>query len=93
MSNAAEQRIDSSLTVRELMRQYGIADALTRNITEFAINEPGAFWIEDASGWQKIDNPLLTLPRLQGLATAIAVLNHKRLDRDNPHRIADASRR
>ena len=77
-------RVDRSLSVRELMRKFGISEALTANITEFAINRPGSHWIEDSVGWREVPNEALTLSNLQGLATAIAVFNQKKLDRDNP---------
>lgn len=75
---------DRSLTVRELMRIYGITEALKGNITEFAINKPGEFWIENSEGWHKFENPSLTITNLQGFATAVAVYNKKPLDVDNP---------
>lgn len=77
-------RVDRSLTVRQLMAQYGISEALAGNITEFAINKPHEHWIEDAQGWHRIGNPALSIQNLQGLATAIAVFNQKKLDRDHP---------
>ena len=77
-------RVDRSLSVRELMRKFGISEALSANITEFAINKPGSYWIEDSEGWREVPNEALTLSNLQGLATAIAVFNQKKLDRDNP---------
>lgn len=77
-------RVDRSLSVRELMRKFGISEALTANITEFAINRPGSYWIEDSAGWRELPNESLSLSNLQGLATAIAVFNQKKLDRDNP---------
>jgi type IV secretion system protein VirB11 len=77
-------RVDRSLTVREMLRSLGIADALTGNITEFAVNAPGTHWTEGAEGWRMSANPALTLPALNGLATAIAVFNKKKLDRDEP---------
>jgi type IV secretion system protein VirB11 len=78
------QRSDRSLSVREMMRKYGISDALRSDITEFAINSPGAFWVEDELGWHCHDNELLTLNNLQGLSAAIAVFNQKPLNRDSP---------
>ena len=77
-------RVDRSLSVRELMRKFGISEALSANITEFAINKPGSYWIEDSEGWREVPNEALTLSNLQGLATAIAVFNQKKLDRDQP---------
>ncbi|WP_433693456.1 ATPase, T2SS/T4P/T4SS family [Herbaspirillum seropedicae] len=77
-------RVDRSLSVRELMRKFGISEALTANITEFAINRPGSYWIEDSAGWREVRHESLSLSNLQGLATAIAVFNQKKLDRDNP---------
>ncbi len=77
-------RVDRSLSVRELMRKFGISEALTANITEFAINRPGSYWIEDSAGWREVPNESLSLSNLQGLATAIAVFNQKKLDRDQP---------
>lgn len=77
-------RVDRSLTVRQMMLQYGITDALNGNITEFAVNRPGEHWIEDATGWHKVENPALTIQNMQGLSTAMAVFNQKKLDRDNP---------
>lgn len=38
-------RVDRSLSVRELMRKFGISEALNANITEFAVNKPGSHWI------------------------------------------------
>jgi type IV secretion system protein VirB11 len=75
---------DRSVSVRQLMLKYGITAALQDNITEFAVNRPGEHWIEDSQGWRCIDNPALTLAGLQGLATSMAVFNHKKLDRDSP---------
>lgn len=77
-------RVDTSLSVRGLMQKYGISEALRANITELAINRPGQHWVEDADGWHCVENPALELMNLQGLATAIAVFNKKKLDRDNP---------
>ena len=77
-------RVDRSLSVRELMRKFGISEALSANITEFAINKPGSYWIEDSEGWREVPNVALSLSNLQGLATAIAVFNQKKLDRDQP---------
>lgn len=77
-------RVDRSLSVRELMRKYGITDALQGNVTEFAVNKPGEHWIEDSGGWHQVENAALSLSNLQGLATAVAVFNQKKLDRDSP---------
>ena len=77
-------RVDRSLSVRELMRKFGISEALSANINEFAINKPGSYWIEDSEGWREVPNEALSLSNLQGLATAIAVFNQKKLDRDQP---------
>ncbi|MDR3299607.1 MAG: Flp pilus assembly complex ATPase component TadA, partial [Candidatus Accumulibacter sp.] len=77
-------RVDRSLTVREMMRSLGISEALGADVTEFAVNAPGSHWTEDSQGWRQSDNPLLTLQALNGLATAIAVFNKKKLDRDEP---------
>lgn len=78
------QRADRSLAVRELMRKYGVTEALSRNITEFAVNRPGEYWTESKDGWEQHENPLLSISALQSLATTIAVFNKKTLDRDNP---------
>jgi type IV secretion system protein VirB11 len=67
-----------------MLRSLGIAGALTGEITEFAVNVPGEHWTEDAAGWHCRENPALTLQALNGLATAIAVYNKKKLDRDEP---------
>lgn len=75
---------DRSTSVRQLMQKYGIAEALEGDITEFAVNRPGEYWIEDRNGWSCVESPVLTLANLQGLATAIAVFCHKKLDRDSP---------
>jgi type IV secretion system protein VirB11 len=75
---------DRSLSVRELMRKYGFQDALREDITEFAINRPGEYWVEDSRGWHCRENSILTLSNLQGLATSIAVFNQKKVDRDQP---------
>lgn len=77
-------RADRSLTTRQLMAQFGITEALKGDITEFAVNRPLEHWIEGKDGWQRFENPALTISNLQGLATAIAVFNQKKLDRDNP---------
>ena len=85
-SNSAPgiSRVDRSLTVREMLKSMGVAEALAGNVTEFAVNAPGEHWTESDAGWQCIQNPALTLTALNGLATAIAVYNKKTLDRDNP---------
>ncbi|MCD8459788.1 P-type DNA transfer ATPase VirB11 (plasmid) [Xylella taiwanensis] len=75
---------DRSLSVRELMRESGISEALKANLTDFAINKPGSYWIEDSAGWREIPNEALSLRNLKGLATAIAVFNKKKLDNDHP---------
>ena len=75
---------DRSLSVRELMRKFGITEALKADINELAINAIKGFWIEDATGWRHEANDMLTLTNLQGFATALAVFNNKKLDRDNP---------
>lgn len=75
---------DRSLSVRELMRKFGITEALKGNINELAVNAPNGYWLEDSSGWNYFENGMLTLTNLQGFATALAVFNNKKLDRDNP---------
>ena len=77
-------RADRSLSVREMMRKYGILSALSNEVTEFAINRPGSHWTEGPEGWKQFENPMLTLGNLQGFATAVAVFNNKKLDRDTP---------
>lgn len=77
-------RVDRSLSVREMMRKYGISEALRGPITEFAVNRPGGYWTEGVGGWEFTHNEALSLSNLQGLATAIAVFNQKKLDRDTP---------
>ncbi len=88
MTNTAIQmhpgHADRSISVRQLMKKYGITEALQGDITEFAVNRPGEYWIEDNHGWHCIEQPLLSLANLQGLATATAVFCHKKLDRDSP---------
>lgn len=75
---------DRSLSVRELMRKFGLTEALQEDITELAVNRPFEYWIENSGGWHRIENSLLSVTNLQGLATAVAVFNQKKLDRDNP---------
>ena len=75
---------DRSLSVRELMRKFGITAALSADMNELAVNRPLQCWIEDNNGWRVEDNAMLTLPNLQGFATALAVFNNKKLDRDCP---------
>jgi type IV secretion system protein VirB11 len=75
---------DRSLSVRLMLDKYGIAEALSGDITEFAINEPGGFWTEDSKGWRYHESGLLTFGNLEGLATTIGVFNKKTLDVDNP---------
>jgi type IV secretion system protein VirB11 len=77
-------RVERSLTVRQMMQSLGINAALSGNITELAVNAPLEHWVEDSEGWHRVDNPALTLAALGGLATAVAVLNKKKLDRDEP---------
>ena len=84
LSNEPILRADSSLQVREMMRNNGLTDALQADITELAVNRPGSYWVEDTQGWRCIDNPALTLSHLLGLATAIGVLNKKPLNQDSP---------
>jgi type IV secretion system protein VirB11 len=67
-----------------MMKSLNIAQALAGDVTEFAVNAPGEHWIEDSAGWRRVENPALILPALNGLATAIAVFNKKKLDRDEP---------
>ncbi|SFQ43120.1 P-type DNA transfer ATPase VirB11 [Variovorax sp. 770b2] len=76
--------IDRSLTVRELMAKYGLAEALEANVTELGINKPGEHWTENAQGWHRIENDRLTLSNLHGLATAMGVYNRRPLDQDSP---------
>jgi len=67
-----------------MMRTLGISAALASDVTEYAVNAPGEYWVEDGEGWHRHEHPALTLAALNGLATAIAVLNKKKLDRDEP---------
>lgn len=84
-NNVAQiSRVDRSLTVRELLRKFGITEVLQSNITEFAINRPLEYWTEDSQGWSSFENKNLTIQNLQGLVTALAVFNQKKVDRDNP---------
>lgn len=78
------RRTDRSLTCRELLRQYGIKEALEADVTEFAVNRPFEHWTESSRGWERFENPELSLTNLAGLATALAVFNQKKLDRDSP---------
>jgi type IV secretion system protein VirB11 len=86
MQNLHEVKTDRSLSVRTLMEKYGVSAALRHNITEFAVNEPGGYWVENNTGWHYFKNELLTMGNLQGLATAIGVYNQTTppLDRDSP---------
>jgi type IV secretion system protein VirB11 len=77
-------RADNSLSVRELLRKYGITAALEGNITEYAINRPGEFWYENSQGWHREFDEKLSFSNLTALTTAIAVFNKKKLNRDNP---------
>jgi type IV secretion system protein VirB11 len=80
------KRVKRDVTVRSLMRRYGLTDALNSGITDFAINRPLEYWIENQDGWgSAIKNESLTLSNVQSLATAIAVFNKKELDQDHPH--------
>ena len=76
--------VDPTLFVRELLRKYGITEALRKNITEFAINAPLAYWVEDFEGWHQVSNPILTLSNLRGLVTVIADFNKKIIDENAP---------
>jgi len=75
---------DSSLVARNLLALGGITEALQGSVTEYAINRPGEFWTESAQGWQRYENPALTLDFLEKLANALAVYNDKKANRDNP---------
>src|SRR6218665_563553 len=77
-------RVDRSLSVRELMRKFGISEALMANITEFAINRPGSYWIEDSAARPEVPNESMSLANPQGVGTAKAGFNPKKLDRDTP---------
>lgn len=64
--------LDNSTTVRELMRP--IAPHLERSdVTEVAINAPGAIWVLSGNEWQEFKLPALTAQRLTALANAMAV--------------------
>ncbi len=69
---------------RGLMERLGISKALEGGITEFAINRPGEYWIEEAAQWRRVDHPALTIQELRGLTTAMAVYNKSKVDRDSP---------
>lgn len=84
MNTVRHSYADRSVSVRQLMLKFGITSALSEDITEFAVNRPGGYWVEDRDGWRYVPCPELTLSNLQGLSTAIAVFNHKQLDRDTP---------
>ncbi|MDQ1817826.1 P-type DNA transfer ATPase VirB11 [Massilia sp. CCM 9210] len=66
------------------MQKMGISDALSGEITEFAVNRPGEYWIENQAGWHCIEHPALTLSTLKGFGTASSVFCHKKLDSDSP---------
>jgi len=72
------------LSVRILLKTFGLEDVLAGDITELAINEPLGYWTENHEGWTFHDNDKLTLQSLQGLAAAMAVFCQKKLDRDTP---------
>lgn len=72
------------LSVRTLLRTFGLEEVLASDITELAINEPLGYWIENNEGWTYFENEKLTLQNLQGLAAAMAVFCQKKLDRDSP---------
>ena len=82
--NVSVMRGGRALTVKSLMLQYGITHALQQDITEFAINQPLEYWLEDTHGWRCVKNEQLTLSNIQSLATAIAIYNRKDFDQDNP---------
>jgi type IV secretion system protein VirB11 len=77
-------QIDRSLSVRQMLQTYGISDTLQQPITEFAINRPGEYWIENATGWHQYFDERLSLRNLTSLSTTIAVFNKKKLTRDEP---------
>lgn len=79
-----ELRVDRSLTVRQYLQKFGLADVLSAGITELAVNRPGEHWLKRDGVWEQHPNEALALGNLSKLATAIGVFNSKQSNRDNP---------
>lgn len=76
--------ITPDATVIDQMQRFGLAEALSDDITDLAINEPGYMWLKKDGRWVEIKNQNLSYKNLSSLTTAIAVVNRDTCDRDRP---------
>ncbi|ENE6639029.1 P-type DNA transfer ATPase VirB11 [Salmonella enterica] len=76
---------DKSYACRDQLARAGITAALEREgVSDVAINQPGALWIEDRSGWHIEPNPILTYNLCFELATSLAVFCNKEISFGDP---------
>ncbi len=52
--------------------------------SDVAINRPGEAWVENDTGWHRIETPSLTMPALRNLARLIATFNAQTLNEEQP---------
>lgn len=85
MSINAIDNLDKSIAVRDQLLRAGITEALGRDgVSDVAINQPGALWIEDRNGWHIERNDALDYNLCRELATALAVYNDKDISFSEP---------
>lgn len=76
---------DRSTTSRELLRNLGITEYLnTPGVTEVLINRPGEVFLEDSSGFRRIERSDLHLDVLVKLANTLCNYNQKHITFENP---------
>lgn len=76
--------VDRSLVLRaelKVLQRYLKRD----DITEIAINKPGAVWVEDKDGWHKHEDSMVTYDYLLRLGTAAAVYAGDNIVFENSH--------
>ena len=76
---------DNSTSSRALLTKLGITEYLnTPGVTEVLINRPGEIFLEDASGFRRIERPDLGYAVLEKLASTLCIYNKKKLGYAEP---------
>ena len=76
---------DNSTSSRALLGKLGITEYLnTPGVTEVLINRPGEVFLEDASGFRRLERPDLAYSVLEKLASTLCIYNKKKLSYAEP---------
>lgn len=77
--------IRSDTTVRNMLDKLQISELLNKpGVTEVLINRPGEVFTESSAGFERFENPNLTLTALTQMASALCIFNSKHLCYETP---------